>query len=265
MTSAAWESVGSSSEAFKAVNINDAFPYSGACEIKWSEKKTSARMAPVIGHAPEIQIMKPDGGYEMYYYVANAKLADGVTLVEGWCNSSGAYADEVNGGDEMGNVTPGVGLWFRDPEHETPYTTFAGQVMIRDEASIDCTSDWCMRAPAWPKDLHLNNADEISFAGLTATYSIKWSEKKTSARMAPVIGYAPEIQIMKDDGGYEMYYYVTNAKMADGVTLVEGWCNSSGAYADEVNGGDEVGTVHVGQAFWVRTLGAGILTMTLKK
>ena len=245
-------------------NINKVFSFDGEAsyEVNWAAKPAQ-RMANVKNHAPEIQIMDALGGYATYYYVKNAHLKDGVTEVKGWCNNNGVYADDLNSESMPGNVTPGVSIWFRYPDSaEKPVTTTAGQVPTAT-VTIDCVADFRMRAPAFPKELHINNPDEIDFGTLTPTHEVNWAGKPAQ-RMVNVKGKAPEIQVMNALGGYSTYYYVKNAHLKDGVTEVAGWCNSNGVYADAENGGSLPGNVPVGYGFWIRGLEGGDFTMTLK-
>ena len=268
MISVPWNTVAGDSAC-----INDVFPCTSAGVLDWTKSRATQILAPVTATSPQIQIQivssdpKKDGTYETYYYVSNAKVAEGPDKTHpvtepGWCNANGYKADPKLLANLNGVVTPGVSIWFKDPEHEVPSVTENGEVPTK-KVTVDCAGagEFRLRAPAFPKATCIN---DLVFEGLDGSGVLDWTKSRATQILAPVTGTAPQIQIQiisddpKKDGTYETYYYVSNAKVAEGpdkshpVTEM-GWCNANGYKADPAIVANLNGTIPVTGAFWVKS------------
>ena len=243
-------------ETSEGYNINALMPYYSTVMVDWSASAVD-RPASFQPYAPQVQIQKAaTGGYDIYYYVGNARYRNEQSQVAykpGWCNSNGAFADAANGGTLPGTLTPGASVWFKDSTNETPVVTTSGQVIAKD-IEISCPAGFRCRAPAFPKEFNLNEAG-VSYEGIDDTIMIDWTASAVD-RPGTFQPYAPQIQIQKAaTGGYDIYYYVGNARYRNEQSQVAykpGWCNANGAFADAANGGTLPGNVPVNGAFWTK-------------
>ncbi len=174
--------------------------------------------------APRIDVYKEDGSYEFYYYLKDAAV-DATTFKEGWANSLGDYVTR--------SLKPGEAVWFKAAEKCT--ITTSGQIFTAGTVSKTCVAGlYTMLANAKPIALKLNNKAQVTYSGLTGVlYDDVGMWRDT----------APRIDVYKEDGSYEFYYYLKDAAV-DASTFKEGWANSLGDYVDA--------TIPVGAGFWVK-------------
>ena len=99
--------------------LNEIFKHTSDYYIDW-DLSPAQMVNDMKAKAPQIQIQKDNGAYEVYFWVKNAWFDDGSDDgldVEGWCNSSGALvvADNpaVEAKDGTGNIPVGAGMWFK--------------------------------------------------------------------------------------------------------------------------------------------------------
>ena len=180
--------------------------------------------------APCIMIYDGAGGYNYYYYISDAYDAGG-NEVTAWANFSGDVADDT--------VTLGTGFWLRIPAGScsTGTLTDAGGVSMADTATIGIANGLTLAGNPFPMGFDFS---KVTTTGITpGAYNTMETD-------------APCIMIYDGAGGYNYYYYISDAYDAGG-NEVTGWANFSG---DE-----ETGTVAgAGTGFWVRSSTAGSLT-----
>lgn len=184
--------------------------------------------------APCIMVYDGAGGYDYYYYISDAYDTDG-NEVTGWANFSGDIADNTE--------ALGTGFWLRIPEAtcEIGSLTESGEVNTADTATIDVAAGLTLAGNPYPIALDLS---KVTTTGITAgAYDTMETE-------------APCLMIYDGAGGYDYYYYISDAYDADG-NEVTAWANFSGDAA--------VGPIaDVGTGFWIRSATAGKLTFTTK-
>ena len=74
-----------------------------AGEIDWYGDPDAFRLT-----APQIQVQKASGAYDIYYYVKNAYVEDGTDLgsrAEGWVDTAGVYVTK--------QIPAGRGFWLK--------------------------------------------------------------------------------------------------------------------------------------------------------
>ena len=238
--------------------INDVLPYATTIEAD----EEGAFMAT----APQIQIQKADGNYTTYYYVNNALFLDAageVAQKPGWVDVFGIlatpenFAAELSSGD--GVLTPGAAIWYKDPS--APGKLLAAGAVIAEDVEIDCPAGFRLRANAFPMDLALNDASQVTFSGLADI---------TADEEGAFMATAPQIQIQKADGNYTTYYYVNNALYLDDageVAQMPGWCDVFGILATPENLAAELsvgdGIAPVAYGMWTKGVSKNF-TMTFK-
>ena len=244
--------------------LNELFKYTSDYEIDW-DLSPAQMVNDMMAKAPQIQIQKDNGTYELYFWVKNAWFDDGSEDgldIEGWCNQSGALVvpdnPAVEESDGLGNVVPGVAAWFKDPANDEPAVQFAGAVLTEDTV-INCPADYRLRATTIPAAINVNEKDKILFTGLYNQYEIDW-DLSPAQMVNDMMANAPQIQVQKlNSETYELYFYVKNAWFDDGSEDgldIEGWCNQSGALvvADNpaVEESDGTGVIPVGAGMWFK-------------
>ena len=188
--------------------------------------------------APTIQVPKASGGYDFYFYVTDARVDDENGTL-GWCDGSGDYVS-------VGEIAAGLGLWIRganDGVNDTTTFTFSGQVVAENGATISGDSTFRLRANPYPMATVLNGVGVADWTVLTpgqvwegdmADYEEKDGWRDT----------APQIQVPKASGGYDFYFYVTDARVDDENGTL-GWCDGSGDYA-------ATGAIPAGVGVWFK-------------
>ena len=172
--------------------------------------------------APTIQVPAASGGYNFYFYVTDARVDD-TTGTLGWCDGSGDYVT-------VGEIAAGLGLWIRganDGVHDTTTFTFSGQVISDSSATIDGDSTFRLRASPYPKDTVLNG-DHVADWSVLTPVSV-WLDIENYDENDGWRDSAPQIQVPAASGGYNFYFYVTDARVDD-TTGTLGWCDGSGDY-----------------------------------
>ena len=262
LTGLPWQAVGGS------FGINDIFKYSSTYELDWG--MTPGEMETDLkAKAPQIQLQRvvkdaggAEGTYRLFFYVKEAWIDDGSnggegSYKDGWCDKYGCYLSDDNpGASYSGDVIPGAGAWFKDPEHDAPVMTLAGEVMTED-VEVDCPADFRLRAPSIPMAMNVNNPEQVQITGLTPTYELDWGmtpgEMETDLKAK-----APQIQVQKlGSTEYELYFFVKDAWIDDGSnggegSYKDGWCDKYGSYAQPGFGAVVDGNIPAGAAMWVR-------------
>ena len=188
--------------------------------------------------APQLQVPKASGGYDYYFYVTDARLDDENGTL-GWCDMGGDYVT-------VGEIAAGLGLWIRganDGVNDTTTFTFAGQVIAEDGATISGDSTFRLRANPYPLATVLNGANVADWSVLTPGSvwegAMEDYEEKDGWKDA-----APQIQVPKAAGGYDYYFYVSDARVDDENGTL-GWCDMGGDYVSAA-------TIPAGVGIWFK-------------
>lgn len=181
--------------------------------------------------APQIQLVYGDT-YISYYLVTDAQyeLSDGSwTTGLGWVDESGwgvkvspEYVEKTYCMYD-GVVTPGTGIWFKDPTNPATITA-NGQVCMTD-TSIDTVKGFRIRATPFPIDTCLNDENMIKFFKVGTAEALPSVSKNDDYE-----NEAPQIQLVNGDG-YITYYYVSDAdyEISEGSWGTKaGWIDESG-------------------------------------
>ncbi len=183
--------------------------------------------------APCIMIYDGAGGYEYYYYISDAFDAD-ENEVTAWADPNGNAIDVKE--------LVGTGFWLKVPEATctTGTLTQSGEVSDAATSTINIAAGLTLAGNPYPIAL---NISKVTTSGLEAG---EYDTMNTDA---------PCIMIYDGEGGYEYYYYISDAFDADE--------NEVTAWADP-NGNAVTGEIaEAGEAFWARSATAGTLTFSL--
>ena len=245
-------------------------------EIDWDEMLQTGDIEPYIANAPHIQIQKADGGYDLFYYIKNAAYSydeqtGKIGQAEGWCDLYGyLVGSDFCQVETLGEVTPGASVWFKDLNVDAlsksvPQTV--GQV-ITEEYSITTPAEFRLRAPMLPTVFNIGDSKLVTYTDLNASSVIDWDEMLQTGDIEPYIKNAPHIQIQNEDGGYSLFYYVSNAAVSydentGKVGTEPGWCNLYGYKLGSEFCEPGTGDVPVNGAFWANGVSQPF-TMTFK-
>ena len=215
-----------------------------------------------VATAPQVQVPKAGGGYDLYYYLNNGYYVDANgndAEKPGWCDEVGTIAGNAAAGALVSGVlTPGVSAWVKTLGTSEEFTQ-AGQVAGDATAVVTAPANFALRANIFPIAFNLNDSSKVTFSGLKG---VDYDED------GAFVATAPQIQVPKAGGGYDLYYYLNNGYYvdADGNDAEKpGWCDEVGTIAGNVAAGALVsGDVPAGQGFWTKGVG-GEFTMTFKK
>ena len=188
-----------------ALPINTAFPY--------AEGMTKGNS---VNKGDNLQIMKEDGDYDIYY-MSNGKNAKGSAVegLEGKWAKAGTYAATSD------TIATGKAFWYISQGHiadaeKAPFTIqVAGQVMSQTAPSRELAATYMIIGSPYPVEIPLNG-------GIVAT----------GATQGNSVNKGDNLQIMKDNGDYDIYY-LSNGKNAKGSTVegLEGKWAKAGTYA----------------------------------
>lgn len=258
-------------------NIQDLLTGFNATEtINWAEvldDDNPTDPTDYLLNAPQVQVQITSGPrestYSRYYYVSNAYAGDDpkteeAIYKEGWCDQNGQYVGSDPDADDLGELTPGVSVWIKNPRQTSGYNnTIAGAVNM-DYFDIDCPATFRLRASRRPVVCNLNDSTTIAFSGLATGSSINWSEvldDDNPTDPTDYLGSAPQIQVQIMSGArestYSRYYYCQNAYAGDDPITEEaiykaGWCDQNGQYAGSDPDADDLGLIPVGAGFWTK-------------
>ena len=204
--------------------------------ISLSASLTPGLFADDFATAPQIQVQKPTGGYNMYYYISDGTDADDNDLgYDAWCDD---YGYEL---DDAAKLALGKGFWFYSPTTSGTITT-AGQVSEAPSKTISFTANmFTIICNPYPAAVALQSLTTSATAGL----------------FADDFATAPQIQVQKPAGGYNMYYYISDGTDADDNDLgYDAWCDD---YGYELEGTQ----IDAGAAIWIKSPVAGSVTFSL--
>ncbi len=188
---------------------------------------TAGEYDTMEANAPQLQVLNSVGGYDAYYYITDAYDAGGNT-VEGWSDSNGDLATL--------DLGIGIGFWYKAVSAAT--LTFSGQV---NDSSTFTTS------VAANQFKIIGNPFPVALDLTTMTTTLSPGEYDTME------ANAPQLQVLNAVGGYDAYYYISDAYDAGGNT-VQGWSDSNGDLAST--------PIEVGAGFWIKAPAVGTVTFT---
>ena len=187
--------------------------------------------------APQIQVQKPAGGYNMYYYISDGTDDNDDELgYDTWCDKDGYELDD------SAKLALGKGFWFYSPSTSGTITT-AGQVSEAPSTTISFPANlFTIICNPYPTAVALQSLTTSATAGL---YDDNF---KT----------APQIQVQKPAGGYNMYYYISDGTDDNDDELgYDAWCDKDGY---ELEGTQ----IEAGAAIWIKSPVAGSVTFSLQ-
>ena len=201
-----------------------------------------------VKYAPQIQV--PNGvGYDYYYYLTDGYY-DGGKEKAGWCDANGTIAGDSES-IVSGALIPGVAIWAKDVRASETMQQ-AGQVPTED-VTIQAPMIFALRANSYPIAFNLNDANAVTFSGLTPASYSQYGDK--------FVQYAPQIQV-PNGVGYDYYYYLTDGYY-DGGKEKAGWCDANGTIAGDAES-IVTGVVPAGVGFWTKGVGSAF-SITFKK
>ncbi len=215
-------------DAAGAVDINDLISLSST--IVPGEYDTD-----FVG-APEIQVLSAGGGYNKYYFISDATDDDDKPLgYNCWADGDGYLPKEDD------KVAIGQGFWFKASQAGT--LTIAGEVKAEADAVVNFPSkQFFIMANPFPK--------AFSLADVTTT-GVTPGEYDTD-----FVG-ASEIQVLSAGGGYNKYYYISDATDSDDKPVgYNCWADGDGYILNGVN------QVEAGASFWIKGNAAGTMGFT---
>ena len=184
-----------------ALTIQEAFPY--------VEGMTEAK---VVTAADNIQVMRQDGGYDTYFMWNGAAGKTGTAdpAKRGW-SKSGYTAKTTD------TLAKGATMWYQSraakyDDVATHYNlTVAGQVSLAEKFEYDIDKEYTLVGNPFPIEIPLNGGVVV-----------------TEPTVAKVVTGADNVQIMRDDGGYDTYFMWNGAAGKTGTADPEkqGWSKS---------------------------------------
>ena len=188
---------------------------------------TAGEYDTMEANAPQLQVLNSVGGYDLYYYISDAYDAGGNT-VEGWADGGGDLASF--------DLGIGIGFWYKAVSAAT--LTFSGQI---NDSSTFTTS------------VTANQFKIIGNPFPIALDLTKMTTSLTPGEYDTMEANAPQLQVLNALGGYDLYYYISDAYDAGG-NPTTGWSDG---------GGDLVTSpIEVGAGFWIKAPANGTVTFT---
>ena len=192
--------------------------------------------------AAQMQVPNAKGTYDIYYYLTNGWFDNGTEdgdFKPGWCDSNGVIAGEDDA-DLDGQLTAGLSAWVKGVGAAETFVQ-AGQVPLDDSVEVQAPAKFALRANVYPIAFNLNDADKVSYSGLTAG----------DIDDDNFVNTASQIQVPNAKGTYDVYYYLSNGWYDNGTEdggYKAGWCDSNGVIAGDAES-DLTGDVPAGQGF----------------
>ena len=185
--------------------------------------------------APEIQVLSSSGGYDMYYYISDATDDDDNELgYDCWADTDGYQLKDAD------KLVLGKGFWFKSEKAGS--ITVAGEVKAEASAvqNFPANQFYIMSNP-FPKAFSLA---DVTTTGITpGLYDDNFAT-------------ASQVQVLSTTGGYDMYYYISDATDSnDDYVGYNCWADSDGYILE----GDQV---EAGASFWIKANAAGTMGFT---
>ena len=160
----------------EALTINEAFPY--------AEGMTAAKGYTA---ADNIQVMREDGGYDTYFLSNGdySKSSHSTELENKWAKAGSSVVSEDK-------LAPGATFWYvsRGAASGSSHTiTTAGQVSNAESETYTINKTYTLIGCPYPVEVALNGGIEVEGATAAKGYTA-----------------ADNIQIMRQDGGYDTYF-----------------------------------------------------------
>ena len=170
---------------FKNVSGADSMPINSV--LPYSEGMTKGNATST---ADQIQVMREDGGYNIYFMSNGSAGKAAVTNGDGkWVKDGQIVVTE----DSIAN---GSAFWyvsksFNSNPSATPYNiVVAGSVEMASTSSRDIAQQYMLLANPYPCEIPLNDGVQV----------------KSGATKGNATSSADQIQIMREDGGYNIYF-----------------------------------------------------------
>lgn len=177
--------------------------------------------------APQLQVLSPKGGYNLYFLISDAYDAEG-NEVTGWADLGGDLVTD--------DVQLGFGFWYKAISAAT--LTFKGEVSNADTLTVSVPkNNFKIVGNPFPAALDLSKITTSFAPGVFDTMETE----------------ALQIQVLSPKGGYNLYYYISDAYDSEG-NEVEGWADLGGDLVTE--------PIEVGAGFWVKAPADGTMTFT---
>ena len=203
--------------------------------IKLSSDFTPGTYDSDFAGAPEIQVLKPSGGYNKYYYISDATDDDDQPLgYNCWADTDGY---ELKDADKL---ALGKGFWF--------HASASGSIAVAGEVKAEASAVVSFPANQFaiianPFPIGFSFADVTSTGITPGTYDADFAG-------------ASEIQVLKAAGGYNKYYYISDATDDnDNPVGYNCWADTDGYILD----GNQV---EAGESFWIKGNAAGTMGFT---
>jgi len=185
---------------------------------------------------PEILVVTASGGYDAYYYISDATDENDDPLgYNCWADSDGYELTDA------AKLLLGKGFWFKSPKVSGTITT-SGEVCAEAAKVVAFPANmYDIVANPFPTALSFAN---VTMTGITpGTYDADFAG-------------ASEILTLTAAGGYEAYYYISDATDTnDDPVGYNCWADSDGYILD----GDQV---QAGESFWIKGNAAGTIGFT---
>ena len=205
--------------------------------------KLSQEIAPGLydddfATAPQIQVLKPNGGYNKYFYISDGTYDDGEDTPLGynaWCDEDGYELTDAQ------KLELGKGFWFYSPVANGSITT-AGQVSDAPSKTLAIKDGmFTILCNPYPTAISLQSVTTSATPGL---YDDDFAT-------------APQIQVLKPAGGYNKYFYISDGTYEDDTSLgYNAWCDEDGYKLEGTQ-------IEAGAAFWITAPVAGTITFGL--
>lgn len=186
--------------------------------------------------APEIQALSAGGGYNKYYYISDATDDYDVPLgFNCWADNDGYQLKDAD------KIAIGKGFWFKSAQAGT--ITISGEVKAEANAVVNFPGNqFFIMANPFPK--------AFSFADVTTT-------GVTPGEYDADFAGASEIQVLSATGGYNKYYFISDATDSDDEPVgYNCWADNDGYILNGVN------QVEAGASFWIKGNAAGTMGFT---
>ena len=190
-----------------------------------------------ISDSDQIQVLKDDGGYKIYYLSNGTYKQMGKEKYDEAIDGKWRDAEVSAREAATAPLAPGQAFWYKSISYSTPYSlTVAGAVPGDPSKKITINKQWNHIANPYPFALSLN--DHIGCKeGMTKGMSIN---------------DADQIQIPKADGGYKIYYLSNGAYKQMGkdkydATIDGKWRDAEVSAREPANA-----TIAVGQGAWYK-------------
>ena len=185
--------------------------------------------------APELLVVNAAGGYNSYYYISDATDDDDKELgYDCWADFDGYALKDVD------KLNVGQGFWFK--------SAVAGTISVAGEVKTGASA--VVAFPANKYDIIANPFPvDVSFADVVTTGI-------TPGAYADDLVGASEILVLNAAGGYDAYYYISDATDDDDKEVgYDCWADFDGY----ILSGKQV---KAGESFWIKGNAAGSIGFT---